>query len=530
MTARPWLLPLLVIPLLDLPAGAQEGVRDLTGSGQQSKFLTPNQLDRWLFEGEKGETVIAHLISKEFDPILELGRTAAKEEKPLQEVDDPGSESRFAFRLPEKGKYEIRVHAFKYQGGGNYTLRVQRFQARPLEVGKPLVGTFDHEGKGYHYFPAVKDRMVVPDLKGTNPDAWRSLDFKGRDTKGWAGTVPVAHDGESYLIVSGQPDQRYDLLVREAHRHDLAAGKEQPGKLQQGEADVWSFEGKPGDFRLLEVEKRGELEARLVYAPPETEKEQRLARPGDRPEIEFLPVANRGGRLRFAAILGRAGRYQLQLVARSPASYTLSARDPSVPIAVGQEVAGELPVGGTAFYRFDTVPGQLLQAGLASQKFVPLLRLYDMHGALVTTSGDDADALVGRITHMVVNGGTYRLQVSSVGDGGGGSFSQALKEATVAELKIGERGKGTIQPGATDFRVFEGKEGQTVFLSVRSATFEPVVSLRGPDGVLLAVDNKGNASTGSLSAIKLPKSGRYTVWISSRRGVGEYTVRLIDGD
>ena len=69
-----------------------------------------------------------------------------------------------------------------------------------------------------------------------------------------------------------------------------------------------------------------------------------------------------------------------------------------------------------------------------------------------------------------------------------------------------------------------------MFLSVRSASLDPMVSIRGPDGVLLAADNRGNAATGSLFALKLPKTGRYTVWISSRRGVGEYTVRLIDGD
>jgi hypothetical protein len=529
MNARTWLLALIVIPLLAPPARAQEGVRDLSGA-QNNKFLTPNQLDRWLFDGEKGETIIAHLASKDFDPILELSRTAAKEEKPLVEVDDAGSESRFAFRLPETGKYEIRIHAFKFQGGGNYTLRVQRFQASPLTVGKPVVGRFDREGKGYHYFTAVKDRILLPELKGASPEAWRALDSKGRDARGWAGTVVVEEEGESYLLVSGQPNQSYDLVVREARRQNLAAGKEPASSLQQGEADVWTFQGKPGDFRLLEVEKKGELHARLVYAPVDRKSESRLARPGDRPEIEFLPVASRGGKLRFAAILGREGRYQLQLVAASSASYQLSIRDPSVPIAAGKEIEGNLPVGGSAFYSFQAAPGQLLQAGTSSQQFVPVLRLYDAHGTLVAGSSDDADALVGRVTHMVMSAGTYRLQVSSVGDGGGGEFRHAVKEAAVEELKLGERGKGTLQPGATDFRAFDGKEGQTVFLSVRSATFDPAVSVRGPDGVLLAADNRGTGATGSLFALKLPKSGRYTVWIASRRGAGDYTVRLIDGD
>jgi hypothetical protein len=106
----------------------------------------------------------------------------------------------------------------------------------------------------------------------------------------------------------------------------------------------------------------------------------------------------------------------------------------------------------------------------------------------------------------------------------------ALKEAKLKELRVGGRGQGTLQPGATDFWAFAGKEGQIVFLSVRSAAFEPAVSLRSPDGVLLAADDKGSVATGSLFALRLPRTGRYTVWISSRRGAGDYTVRLIDGD
>src|SRR5262249_38309941 len=103
MNAKVWPL-LLVLPLLAVPTRAQESVRDLSGPGQYSKFLTPGQLDRWLFEGEKGETIIAHVTTREFDPILELARGGAKDDKVLLEVDDPGSESRFSVRLPEKGK------------------------------------------------------------------------------------------------------------------------------------------------------------------------------------------------------------------------------------------------------------------------------------------------------------------------------------------------------------------------------------------------------------------------------------------
>ncbi|HEV3438762.1 MAG TPA: hypothetical protein VG122_15460, partial [Gemmata sp.] len=207
------------------------------------------------------------------------------------------------------------------------------------------LGSFDREGKSYHYFQGAKDQILIPQLKGASSGAWKMLDFKGRPMMDWAGTVLIEDGGEGCLVVSGQPDQRYDLLLREGRRQELTAGKEFAGTLQQGELDVVSFQGKPGDFRVLEVEKKGDLVTRLKYAPVEKKSEQRIARSGDRPEIEFLPVASRGNRLRFAAILGREGRYQLQLLAETPASYTLTERDPSVPMELGKEVEGSLPWG-----------------------------------------------------------------------------------------------------------------------------------------------------------------------------------------
>ena len=92
--------------------------------------------------------------------------------------------------------------------------------------------------------------------------------------------------------------------------------------------------------------------------------------------------------------------------------------DPSILIGQDQEASGTLPVGGSAFYSFMASPGDLLHADLGSQRFVPLLRLYDSRGNLVENSVAGTDDLQSPITHMVVHKGLYRLQVTSLGDGG----------------------------------------------------------------------------------------------------------------
>jgi hypothetical protein len=527
MNAKLW--SALAMALLPLVAAAQESARKLDAPGKHGAFLTPGQVDRWEFDGAKGETIIAHVVSREFDPLLGLSQTEGRlQDKILFDYDDPGNESRFMVRLPENGQFKIRVSAFKNQAGGNYTLNVRRFQAEPLTVGKSVLGNFDHEGKAYHIFQSTKDQVLVPQVKGTAADAWTVLDTKGRDMVPWAGSVHVDVAGEGCIVLSGRPEQRYDLLLREARQQDLGIGKERTGKLRQGEMAVLSLAGKVGDFRVIEVEKKGDMQARLMYAPEEQQPRAKLGRNGS--AIEFLPVASRGGRLRYAAVLGRAGRYQLQIRAETDLSYKLSATDPSVPIAAGKDLQGRLPVGGAAFYRFEGTPGQLFHANLASTQFVPQLRLYDARGQLVAQSGSDNDTLDGRIAHMVVKAGRYRLQVSSEGDGGGGAFRLSLAEIQLKDIAIGGRGKGTVQPGDRDFWAFTGKRGQTVFLNVRSGDFDPAVSVRSPDGVQLAADTKGDPATGTLLALRLPKTGRYTVWIASQRGAGDYAVRLIDGD
>ena len=271
---------------------AQEYVRKVEGAGQFDKFLTPGLLDRWIIQGEKGETVIARVSSTQFDPILELAVPGEIEDRVLFAVDDKGSQSRFSMRLPESGEYSIRVHAFKYAGGGNYSLQIQ---ATPLTIGKTVVGTIDREGNGYRWFQAKRDQVVKIDLKGTSSRSWELLDGKGRPIDDWAGAAAIEEDGVHSLVISGDPGSRYELVVREARQKELNAEEKLAGRLKQSEMDVWSFEGKPGDFRLVTVEQQGQLDARLIYAPREKNDVERIASRSELPEIKFLPVSSKTG-------------------------------------------------------------------------------------------------------------------------------------------------------------------------------------------------------------------------------------------
>ena len=164
-------------------------------------------------------------------------------------------------------------------------------------------------------------------------------------------------------------------------------------------------------------------------------------------------------------------------------------------------------MGGSAFYSFKASPGQLLQASLGSQKFVPLLRCMTSAGTWWgrTTAAPTTGRAASR--HMVVQEGLYRLQVSSLGDGGGGDFRLALRETKLKELEIGGRGQGTLQPNGTDFWAFSGKEGKTVLFSVRSPVCDPAVSLHSPDGVRSGERRQGRRRDGQPAGRQAAQDG-----------------------
>ena len=127
---------LFALMLFAAVALGQETTRRVDAPGEFDKFLTPGLLDNWIIQGEKGETIIVHVSSREFDPVLKLAAKGDVDDKVLISVDDKGSESRFSLRLPKKGEYKIQVHAFEFKGGGNYRVRIRRFLAEPIAIGK----------------------------------------------------------------------------------------------------------------------------------------------------------------------------------------------------------------------------------------------------------------------------------------------------------------------------------------------------------------------------------------------------------
>lgn len=504
---------------------AQESNRQADRPGRYTKYLTANQVDIWKIQVDNNTVLVVHVTSDEFDPVVEL---VDREDKVLLEVDDEGSESRFSIRLSSGGEYRIRVHAFRYQGGGNYRMDIVRFTTNPLEIAREVTGRFGRDGRAHYYFTTSRGHALVPDARGSN-NTWEIYDPHGRVLQEWNGTVLVEENGEHFFSLHGRAGATYSLILREASFHEAKFDQELTGNLGTREMHVWNIEAQAEQFRLLELQKRGVLLSKLIYAPLEPKAGQVLDEKNG-PELRHFPVSSKGDYLRFATLFGRTGRYQLYLLAPAPTPYTLRIFDPSQEIAVNTQSTGRIPVGGCAFYKFSALAGQRFQLDVTTEQFDPYLRMYQKNGELVGENDDGGVGLASRLAILFKESGCYRVQISSVGNGGGGTYNFSLEEKIIPELKMGETRENVMGSGTEDYWAFTAKKDAIVLVSVRSREIDPRVKLYSPSGILLGSDDNGGVDRDSLLPVKLPEDGRYTVVVQSGQGEGRYKLRLIDGE
>ena len=141
--------------------------------------------------------------------------------------------------------------------------------------------------------------------------------------------------------------------------------------------------------------------------------------------------------------------------------------------------------------------------------------------------------------------GTYRVLVSSYGEGESGSYELTIDriadpdragvEQDVARLRMGETRSGRLEEGDAqtdteryyDSWVLDGRAGQTLTVELESDDFDTALQLISPDGEALE-ENDDADGTNSRIVARLPAAGRYRVRATSYGAgeVGAYRIRV----
>jgi hypothetical protein len=192
-----------------------------------------------------------------------------------------------------------------------------------------------------------------------------------------------------------------------------------------------------------------------------------------------------------------------------------------VDLNYGDTVEAQLEHGGSDLWTFSGEAGDVVAITMLSADIDSFLALFGPSENYLICDDDGGEDTNASITDFLLadagvytivamewmpdQGGTYSLSVTSGGDG------SMTSPAEPGLLSIGDVESGSLADRLAEAWVFQGSVGDVVTLGARSADFDTVLDIYGPDLHRLAWDNDSLGKDNSLiSGLTLPDSGGYT--------------------
>lgn len=528
--------------------GGGMGAGSFSGDTEGDSFsrmhiLTPGDHGEWPLKVEAGETIIARASSTNFDPYIQVVNSAGVEVAANDDIREGEQDALVRVTFAKAGDYKVYVKGFKSAGGGQYKFTLRRFTATPVPFGTRVAGTPGRKSYKWYQFVAEKDQTLVvnvrtasaiPALELVAPNG-ESLDVGESAISGGRGErfdFRAREKGTYFLRVasSGRGSEGFALTVTPARILAIKIGETSaPATLTQGGLDLWTFAGTPG--QVIRVEARSSTASVSEMIEYIGGKDEQPAGKDPLPPLAHLPAVAKSANISMA-ILGRSGSYHVAV--SQPlgleATYTVAISRPVRAWDGASDASAALAVGSSDYWSLTGKPGQIVRIEADAEPFDVDLDLFNARGERIANNDDGAGNRNALLTVLLTEAGTYLARVHASGDGGGGAYRLKRAPDPVHPLKMNDKVAGTIGAGTSDIWSFTGRAGQAILLSVRSADFDTVIHLFGPDGVEIASDDDGGDGTNSLLSTQLPVNGTYTIWVSSKLGSGKYAIRLLDAE
>lgn len=495
--------------LSPLGAATQETVTNLDQPGTFNKYLTPSMVDRWVFQGQQGQLVLARVETREFDATLKLVQVIDDTEHLLLEVDDDGSNASLAFRLPADGEYKLLVHGFEFKGGGNYTVVLEQVRVFATAIDEVAAHSFDDRGTAWLYFQAAEESFVVVDLAGGSGARYDIRDSKGLPIDTWAGMVRLESQGEYYVRLDGARDRRFELRLHSVARRSLERDTSAEETMKPKSARVFDVAGKEASFGLLEIEVEGDLNTRFVLparTKSATQTQSIQAKRGPR----MIEVPSKGKYRRYAVVWGEDDTYQLQMVSDRGCAVKVRFVDPCIGLESVAMTQRNLPVGAMEFFRIPAEQGETLKLHCQSESFDSELRLYDKTGQLVARDDDGGGGFDAKIRYMPFATSELILGVSSRGNGGSGGYTLQTEAELPKQIVLDVKEVGKLATGETGFYSMDVQAGQKVLFHLQSQYEQAAITLLNANGIEVAQSSSQNHRDAVL-VFEFTDSGRFAI-------------------
>ncbi|HEY70790.1 MAG TPA: hypothetical protein G4O08_09420 [Anaerolineae bacterium] len=203
-----------------------------------------------------------------------------------------------------------------------------------------------------------------------------------------------------------------------------------------------------------------------------------------------------------------------------------------VDLNSGDMVEAQLEHGGSDLWTFSGEAGDVVTLSMLSADFDSFLALFGPSGNYLICDDDGGDDFNATIADFLLadagvytlvamewmpdQGGTYTLSIISGGEG------SMISPAEPGSLSIGDMESGSLAGRSAEAWIFRGSMGDVVSIGARSADFDTMLDLYGPDLHRVAWDNDSLGDDDSfISGLALTDTGGYTAVVRGLLGETE---------
>lgn len=465
-------------------------------------ILTPGESVEWKLDLKAGQIVIAEADSGSFDPALEIldskGVSVAKNDDRY-----PGDQRPLLFwRCHADGAYLLHVRSYKNNAGGQVYTRFQIFESLDVPGGGMVEGVFDATKPFFVRVPMtagqVKDMVAEKRGEGNYLTFNFSTVVFPNGIPEWAPSVsetvsPAIHGivapvaGDYYVLttpygyVGGAG--RVRIGTREFVPAKLTAvGASSSGTAKSGVPALWELAVKTGDLlevfvsdlNLNSILKISEAPNFSKYDVSKAETNPffpplRNQPPDLGPAFDMLP-----GRARDSRVAVFRARRDATLwlatdgVAPTQRPFTLSVKPAAAALVEGKPNAGKLKVAKFDYWAFEANAGDVMSFSCRPTGFSPVVVVRDPDLGEIRHADLPLDISSDEWRLVFQKPGRYLIQLSCIGDGGGGDYSLTSTTYHAKEITKETPAQSEISPGEVQIWKFSVKPESPLYMHWKS--------------------------------------------------------------
>ena len=514
-------------------------------------ILTPGGFSEWTLDLKPGQVVIAEAWSEAFDPMIEV--FDGKSVKGTNDDRYPGDQRPLLlYRAEKEGKYSLRARSFRDKAGGQFFIKFKIFDS------VDLVGTETAQRKTAGTFLTrvhLKAGEIRQVFEVPRPNDYLATRFEqvispiGLPITSWDANIEMVAPDSIFAPVDGD----YYVLTNSSRDGDISIGSRTlpvaPLKPVNGNATgtavtttpaFWSIDVKAGELIEVTISDVHANSPLIATTKPEYEKfnlqnaEQNPFFPetgapeNKGPKFALLPAKARDNRRMVIAVLEDTTLWLGTRGHGAPDKQFALTVKPAARDFGPAENRGSLKIGMHDYWVYDAKVGDVMRFKSSAQGFAHRVTVRDSQlGVLVDQAVSlDADAISWDF--FAERAGTYLVEMSCIGDGGGGEYKLERTSYSPRVFTKDTPATDRLEQGAVHVWKLTATPDQPLLVHWKSSGWNFGLEVRNENGgrlslPLTVVDNQNR-----YGVLKVNEPTTFIIVLRSIGDPIDYSINLTD--